>query len=734
MAEPITPSRESAEPYKSARKEMEMLIKLEGGSPEKTFQKSLMNRGEAGAKLRQQTAAEARPAQELSATADMLQILSEQAGLPYVKISDYDLTDTKKLSRLLNYVPAQVARDRRVFPLDEREEDYGGRLEKVLTVAIADPLDIRIVDDLRLMLPEHLIEPVVCNEGDIIDYIDRFYGIGEETIEKIIDDMDDGEGDDAVLTHDHTETQIDLEALANAPPVIKLVNLLLMQAIQDRASDLHVEPFAGSLRIRYRVDGVLREIPSPPKSLQLGLVSRLKVMAQLNISETRQPQDGRIRLSINGREIDLRCATVPTVHGESIVMRILDKSAMMLGIGQLGVTKEGLDTLMKVASRPNGIILVTGPTGCGKTTTLYALMAETFDPGEKFITTEDPVEYELPGIVQVNINANVNLTFAACLRSILRQDPDVILVGEVRDVETAQIAVQAALTGHLVYSTLHTNSAAATITRLIDMGVEPFLLTSTLQAVVGQRLARTICPACKTVYVPTDEELADFGIERDAVSDITFYRGAGCDDCHFTGYKGRMGIFEIMTLDDDIRELVLQRATTDEIHALSVHKGMQTMRNDGWLKICLGVTTFEEVARQTPKESKETIQAESEVARKSLARILDIRKKREEEDRAGFGEGGGEESPAEELLGPQAASGAGSQPQIEAPKKQPQAQPPQRQARVEPQAAPQAAPARQPPPPQAPPPRPPAQEFLPGESAVPPGQDFYPPPALPDNR
>jgi type II secretion system protein E len=564
----------------------------------------------------------------------MLQVLSEQAGLPYVKITDYDLSDPAKVKRLLSFIPAQVARDKRVFPLEETERESPGGKEQVLTIAIADPLDIRIVDDLRLMLPEHQIEPVVCNEGDIIDYIDRFYGIGEETIEKIIDDLQsDSEGDDAILHRDPTETELDLEALANAPPVIKLVNLLLIQAIQDRASDLHVEPFAGSLRIRYRVDGVLREIPSPPKSLQLGLISRLKVMAQLNISETRTPQDGRIRLSMQGREIDLRCATVPTVHGESIVMRILDKSAMMLGIAQLGMTKDSLDQLMKVAARPNGIVLVTGPTGCGKTTTLYALLQETFDPGEKFITTEDPVEYELPGIVQVNINPNVNLTFAACLRSILRQDPDVILVGEIRDVETAQIAIQAALTGHMVYSTLHTNSAAATITRLIDMGVEPFLITSTLEAIIGQRLVRTICPSCKTVYVPTDEELEDFGVARDEVGDITFYRGAGCDDCHFTGYKGRMGIFETMILNDDIRELVLQRATTDEIHALAIHHGMQTMRNDGWLKICLGVSTFEEVTRQTPRESRETIKAEMESARRSLDRIEKLRVEREAEDK-----------------------------------------------------------------------------------------------------
>ena len=341
-------------------------------------------------------------------------------------------------------------------------------------------------------------------------------------------------------------------------------------------------------------------------------------MASLNISETRLPQDGRIRLTIQGREVDLRLSTVPTVHGESIVMRILDKSMMQLGLGQIGMTKEVLEKFGKILQKPNGIVLVTGPTGCGKTTTLYAALNEINDPGDKIITTEDPVEYELPGIVQVNINANVGLTFAACLRSILRQDPDVILVGEIRDLETGQIAIQAALTGHLVFSTLHTNSAAATVTRLIDMGLEPFLLTSTLEGIVGQRLVRTLCPSCKKIYTPTDLELEEFGVARNEVSDITFYKGAGCDECAFTGYKGRMGIFELLETDEDIKDLIIERCTSDEIHALGISKGMETMRQDGWLKICLGITSFEEVARQTPKEDIKMIRREMEKVLRKL--------------------------------------------------------------------------------------------------------------------
>ncbi len=570
---------------------------------------------------------------EIPDEASMVMALTEKVGLPYVKLADYDL-ESDNSTKVRSFVPSSVARDKRIMPLREKSGGPGGK--PILEIAISDPLDITIVDDLRLLLPEHDIEPVVMDENDIVDSIDRFYGMGDESLDSVIGDLQE-EMAKTTTSALSDGIDIDVEQLANDPPVIKLVNLLLVRAITDRASDLHIEPFAGALRIRYRVDGVLREIPSPPKGLQIGLCSRLKVMAGMNIAETRTPQDGRIRLNISGKEIDLRVASVPTVYGESIVMRVLDKSTMMIGIRQLGFQKEVLDILLNEARKPNGIVLVTGPTGSGKTTTLYSVLTEVYDSGLKFITTEDPVEYELGGIVQVNINAKVNLTFAACLRSILRQDPDIILVGEIRDVETAQIAVQAALTGHMVFSTLHTNSAAATVTRLVDMGIEPFLLTSTMRCIVGQRQIRTICPSCKEPYIPSDDDLEEFAVSREEVEDLTFYSGRGCDDCNFTGYKGRLGIYEVLKVTEELNELVLQRSTTDEIHALAVHQGMATMRSDGWLKICLGVTTFDEVSKQTPRETEETARAEMVSAQKSLQRIESVRRKREEEDNADFG-------------------------------------------------------------------------------------------------
>ncbi len=610
---PHTLKFEEADYFRDYKGDMKDLIETEAASKRvKELQELGLSPDEAAAYIKEQRTS---VPTDISVATDMLKVLSEEAGLEYVNISDYPVNP-----KLLSLINSDIARSYKIFPL--KEEDDG-----TLIVAISDPLNITIVDDLRI-LTDRVIRPVVCSETDILEYIDQNYGLGDETIEDIVNELEKGTEENILVAREGETDLTDLERIAHEPPVIKLVNLLLLQAIKDRASDLHVEPFSGTLRIRYRVDGVLREIPSPPKSLQLGLCSRLKVMAGLNISETRLPQDGRIKLTIQTREIDLRVSTVPTVHGESIVMRILDKSMMSIGIRQLGFTKETLEKLLKILQRPNGIVLVTGPTGCGKTTTLYAALSEINDPGDKIITTEDPVEYELPGIVQVNINANVGLTFAACLRSILRQDPDIILVGEIRDLETGQIAIQAALTGHLVFSTLHTNSAAATITRLIDMGLEPFLLTSTLEGIIGQRLVRTICPSCKKIYTPTDFELDEFGVKRSEVADITFFKGAGCDDCAFTGYKGRMGIFELLEVTEDIKNLILERATSDEIHALGISQGMETMRQDGWLKICLGITTFEEVARQTPKEDIAMIKKEME----KVLRKLDEKKIREKQE------------------------------------------------------------------------------------------------------
>lgn len=601
------------------RKDMENLFNLEAGQPEESLYGSIADDGDLATTIqssRQDTVHDLAHASE-----DMLEILSDQAGLPYIKMGDYQLGKLE----VLKLIPAQLARAYKVFPI--QIEDDGSIL-----LAISDPLNITIVDDLRLLL-ERDIKPVVANEEDIMDNIDLYYGMGDETIERMVEELEEEDSEAVEIVAEGDTDLSDLERIANEPPVIKLVNLLLLQAIKDRASDLHVEPFGGMLRIRYRVDGVLREIPSPPKSLQLGLCSRLKVMTKsMNISETRLPQDGRIRLSIQGREVDLRVSTIPTVHGESIVMRILDKTMMNLGVGQLGLTKEVLEKFMKLVRLPNGIILVTGPTGCGKTTTLYAALQEINNPEDKIITTEDPVEYELPGIIQVNINSKVGLTFAACLRSILRQDPDIILVGEVRDLETAQMAVQASLTGHLVFSTLHTNSAAGTVTRLVDMGVEPFLITSCLECVVGQRLIRTICPNCKKPYQPTDEELEEFGVTREEISDMEFFKGAGCDECAYSGYKGRMGIFELLEITPEIQDLILRRASTDEIQAMALHQGMSSMRQDGWIKICLGLTTFEEIGRQTPQQGSEEISAEMEkVVRETIARVASAQKQKEQQ-------------------------------------------------------------------------------------------------------
>lgn len=541
---------------------------------------------------------------------DMLEILCEQAGLPLVRLTDYPKATLTK--ELLKRIPSELVRTWKIFPVK-----YDGSTQ-TLTVAISDPLNVRIIDELRLLLNsvdiQH-IEPVVAKEDEIVDYINIFYGVGENTMDRMVEDFE-AEDTSTELNNkiEGAYDLSDLEAIQQQDPVVRFCSLLLLQSIKERAADIHIEPFEKQIRIRIKADGVLRELPTPPKSWQAGITSRFKVMSSLDISENRRPQDGRIKLMLDGREVDIRVSTLPVVHGESIVMRILDKSAMMVGIQQIGMTPETLGKFLKIVERPNGIMLVTGPTGSGKTTTLYAALNEINEPTDKIITTEDPVEYQMEGLVQVNVNNNVGLTFARALRAILRQDPDVILVGEMRDQETAQIAIQAALTGHLVFSTLHTNSAAASISRLIDMGIEPFLITSTLVGIIAQRLVRMTCPRCRAPYKPTSEELLEFGTTPEEVADITFMKGRGCDDCHGSGYKGRLGIYELMEITDEIQHLILHDGTPDDIQNMAVSQGMKTMRQDGWLKICLGVTTFEEVARVTPQESDEQIKKEMKSA------------------------------------------------------------------------------------------------------------------------
>lgn len=531
---------------------------------------------------------------------DMHEILARQMGLEYVDLDDYPVNDL----RILRMVSGDLAKQYRVFPIayDEAED--------TLTIAISDPSNPTIADDLHLTLG-HNIHAVVAREGDVMDRINQHYGLGEESITSLLKEFSDEAEEQILETAGGRMIDLsDVGTIAQSQPVVKLANMILYKAIQDRASDIHIEPFENMLRVRYRVDGVLREMQSPPREMHGPLISRLKVSANLDISENRRPQDGRINLLLpNNREAELRVTTAPTVHGECMVMRVLDKSMMQIGIHQIGMSQDVLEGFLKEIRKPNGIILVTGPTGCGKTTTLYSAINEVKSTEEKLITTEDPVEYQMDGIIQININDNVGLTYARCLRSILRQDPDKILVGEIRDLETAQISIQAALTGHLVFSTLHTNSAAGTITRLIDMGVEPFLITSTLQAVIGQRLIRTICPNCKRPHVPTDEELVEFNVTRADIADIAFYEGAGCEECNYTGYKGRMGIFEFLRITEEICDLILERATTDDVHALAVKQGMASLRQDGWVKTCMGLTTFSEVASHTPSETPVSMRA-----------------------------------------------------------------------------------------------------------------------------
>ena len=465
----------------------------------------------------------------------------------------------------------------------------------ILTIATVNPDDIRFLDDLRFMLNVE-IEAVYSTEDKIKRAIERYYGREEESVESIFKQIEQQKGTGGEASDSEEVDVEDLRQIAGEAPTIRLLNLILSRAIKERASDIHFEPFEDRFKVRYRIDGALYDAPPPPKHLGIGISSRIKVVAGMDIAERRIPQDGRIKLRVEGREIDLRVSTLPTVFGESIVMRVLDRSMIMLSLNQLGILPENFKVLEQLIQKPNGIILCTGPTGCGKTTTLYSAIASLDSASTKIITTEDPVEYDIPGIVQVHVREAIGLTFARILRSILRQDPDTVLIGEIRDIETAQIAVQASLTGHLVFSTLHTNDAAATITRLLDMGIEPFLITSTLEAVIAQRLVRTICQNCKEPYQPDKEELRCVGLTAEEGRRRTFYRGKGCSFCSEIGYKGRTGIFEFLVPDDNIRILIMKKVSAGDIREAAAREGMRTIREDGLEKIYQGITTISEVA------------------------------------------------------------------------------------------------------------------------------------------
>lgn len=497
-----------------------------------------------------------------------------------------DLAGKEIAPEILRLIPSGLARLHRALPI--------GISGNTLRVALVDPLDLRAAEDLRFALGKD-VDVVVAPGEQIEDRIKQYYGTDTSSMEEILKQL--GEAGELLQLREGDGAAVEKEA--NATPIIRFVDLILYQAIQDRASDIHFEPFENEFKIRYRVDGALYEMSPPPRHLALPVISRVKVMANMNIAERRLPQDGRIQKNIAGRHIDLRVSTLPTQFGESLVLRVLDRSTVNLNLEMLGMPDYIHDYLLEVIQRPNGIFIATGPTGSGKTTTLYSCLRKINTIDAKLLTAEEPVEYDLEGIVQVPVNEAIGLTFARVLRAFLRQDPDRIMVGETRDLETAQIAIQASLTGHLVFTTLHTNDAPGAITRLIDMGVEPFLISSTLEAVLGQRLLRSICQHCRTTYQPSEPLLAQLGIARRDIGEKQFYYGKGCDACNNTGYKGRKGIYELMKITDPIRELINERVSTVTLKQKAIELGMVTLRQDGLRSIFAGDTTIEEVLKYT---------------------------------------------------------------------------------------------------------------------------------------
>lgn len=516
---------------------------------------------------------------------DIVSFLSEKLGLPRIELSNY-LIDPK----ITELVPEELARKYELIPVLK----IGNRL----TCAMVDPWNVFALDEVRLRT-NLIIEPAVATETEIKNALNEHYG-AKGSMEDLIKSIDE----EKLGVKEGKEIDVKkLQGIVEEPVVIKLVNLIIMQALKQRASDIHIEPEEEVLKTRFRVDGMLHEVIAPPKHLQSAIISRLKIMACLDIAERRIPQDGRFTIKIEGKQIDVRVSCVPTIYGENLVLRLLDASYALLGLEELGFSKEVLDKYNKLIFRPHGIILVTGPTGSGKTTTLYASLAQMNTQEKNIITIEDPVEYKLAGIRQIPVNLKVDLTFANGLRSILRQDPDIIMVGEIRDFETAEIAIQAALTGHLVLATLHTNDAPGAITRLIDMGVEPFLASSSVIGVLAQRLVRRVCPDCKKKYAPTQEALKDIGlVNRVQSTEVEFYRGKGCARCMNTGYKGRISLYELMIPDEKIRNAIIAKPPTDEIRKLARASRMITLMEDGIGKIKDGITTVEEVLRVTREE------------------------------------------------------------------------------------------------------------------------------------
>jgi type IV pilus assembly protein PilB len=516
-----------------------------------------------------------------------LQLIAEQLSTEVVDLDNFEINP-----EVLHLVPPATARMYQAMPIAEEGS--------VLKVAMVDPLNNhQAVDELAYICARE-IQLVVADESAIAKLISRHFGEDSETVSDILKEL----GADTEIAKEVSEAAVAEDAagmadLANEVPIVRFVNLVLFQAVQDRASDIHFEPFEDEFKIRYRVDGALYEMTPPPKHLALPVISRLKVMANLNISERRLPQDGRINFQMGNRQVDLRVSTLPTQFGESVVLRVLDRAAVNLELESLGLPKYIFDYIGEAIQQPNGILIVTGPTGSGKTTTLYSCLRRVNAIDVKLLTAEDPVEYDIEGIMQVAINESQGMTFGKALRSFLRQDPDIIMLGEMRDLETSQIAIQASLTGHLVLSTLHTNDAPGAVTRLVDMGVEPFLISSTLMAVLAQRLVRTACKKCRTPFEPTETQLALLNLSPHDIGDKVFYYGRGCSNCNDTGYKGRKGIFELLTVSEAVRALINERAPTVVLRQKAVELGMVTLREDGLRSIFDGDTTIEEVVKYT---------------------------------------------------------------------------------------------------------------------------------------
>ena len=510
--------------------------------------------------------------------------LSEYLGLEIVNIEDMDIP-----SEIISTIPPAIAQLYRIIPIHMKDN--------TLTIVQADALNFKIPDDLRLML-KHQIKPVLCHKDIVLRAVEKYYPKKHESVEQLLLEFKEDKSYAVSAKGEYIDIE-ELRKMADAAPVKKWVNLMFLDAILDKASDIHLEPFEDGFKIRYRIDGVLYEKISPPKQLGIPVTSRIKVMSSMDISERKLPQDGRIQLNLGGALIDLRVSTLPTKYGESVVMRLLNKSAVSLNLDTLGFRTEELKLIHQLLNKPNGIILVTGPTGSGKTTTLYGALNYLNDIGTKIITTEDPVEYDIDGLIQVQINTSIGVDFARCLRAILRQDPDIILVGEIRDKETARIAIQASLTGHLVFSTLHTNDAPATVTRLIDIGTKPYLIAATLEVVISQRLVRKICASCREEYEPSDESLLELNLTKADVKGKRVFRGKGCNNCNNIGYKGRMGIYEIMVINSEIRRLISEHANTNVIRMAAKENGMNTLRDSGLIAIFNGLTTIQEIVRET---------------------------------------------------------------------------------------------------------------------------------------